>query len=320
MTILWWFFGLAISGVLGFQVEHCNVVNETIVKKGVVNLVYSMERQCIACYNEANNLVTLCSQFAKFGINVNVFIAINELSASQIGAKLPERFEINVGQIWNNLGAKNGHIFVLDSCGRIAYQVIMPWSKQIYPFTAMSVLSAIFDKPCGECNVSTPIHSRLINLNSFRRDESDEENDENLENTLVKDSPIPLTIVYREKHYHLQGDRQVEYNLVELRSNDPQYHGHGDDTAAQEAGDDSAAENSTEMTTARTQQYPTAPWVKPADNITYQNGDFDDKGNDMKNMDEDETKKLMKHYKPMMKWLNCAKYVTGKSTVCSYER
>ncbi|CAB0016030.1 unnamed protein product [Nesidiocoris tenuis] len=77
----------------------------------------SLRRKMSVTGNETGKipcLVTLCSQFAKFGINVNVFIAINELSASQIGAKLPEQFEINVGQIWNNLGAKNGHIFVLD--------------------------------------------------------------------------------------------------------------------------------------------------------------------------------------------------------------
>ncbi|XP_069692843.1 putative uncharacterized protein DDB_G0267840 [Periplaneta americana] len=61
----------------------------------------------------------------------------------------------NIPAIWNSiLDGGVDHILVLDRCGRLAYQVIPPWSLLTYPYVKAAILSTYIDEPCGICNIT----------------------------------------------------------------------------------------------------------------------------------------------------------------------
>lgn len=43
--------------------------------------------------------------------------------------------------------------YVFDQCGRLAYIIYHPWSSIQRPYLKASILSTIYDAPCGLCNV-----------------------------------------------------------------------------------------------------------------------------------------------------------------------
>lgn len=44
-------------------------------------------------------------------------------------------------------------IYIFDSCGRIVYIIHFPYSTVLKPFVKAAVLSTIYDKPCGYCDL-----------------------------------------------------------------------------------------------------------------------------------------------------------------------
>lgn len=47
-----------------------------------------------------------------------------------------------------------GSAYVFDQCSRLAYIIYYPWSSIQRPYVKASILSTIYDAPCGECDVS----------------------------------------------------------------------------------------------------------------------------------------------------------------------
>ncbi len=47
-----------------------------------------------------------------------------------------------------------GSAYVFDQCARLAYIIYYPWSSIQRPYVKASILSTIYDAPCGECDVS----------------------------------------------------------------------------------------------------------------------------------------------------------------------
>lgn len=47
-----------------------------------------------------------------------------------------------------------GSAYVFDQCSRLAYIIYYPWSSIQRPYVKASILSTIYDDPCGECDVS----------------------------------------------------------------------------------------------------------------------------------------------------------------------
>lgn len=47
-----------------------------------------------------------------------------------------------------------GSAYVFDQCTRLAYIIYYPWSSIQRPYVKASILSTIYDAPCGECDVS----------------------------------------------------------------------------------------------------------------------------------------------------------------------
>ncbi|XP_058800565.1 uncharacterized protein LOC131669594 [Phymastichus coffea] len=54
-------------------------------------------------------------------------------------------------QIWPKLRAFRDQILVIDRCGRLTYQVIVPWSILHFPYVKAAILSTYKDEPCGRC-------------------------------------------------------------------------------------------------------------------------------------------------------------------------
>ncbi|XP_012282104.1 uncharacterized protein LOC105700642 isoform X2 [Orussus abietinus] len=55
-------------------------------------------------------------------------------------------------RIWEELHASKDQIAVVDRCGRLTYQVIVPWSILHFPYVKAAILSTYEDDPCGTCN------------------------------------------------------------------------------------------------------------------------------------------------------------------------
>lgn len=47
-----------------------------------------------------------------------------------------------------------GSAYVFDQCARLAYIIYYPWSSIQRPYVKASILSTVYDAPCGECDVS----------------------------------------------------------------------------------------------------------------------------------------------------------------------
>ncbi|XP_055716773.1 selenoprotein P-like [Phlebotomus papatasi] len=45
-------------------------------------------------------------------------------------------------------------VYVIDHCSRLVYIIVPPWSFIQYPYVKASILSTIYDAPCGSCNIS----------------------------------------------------------------------------------------------------------------------------------------------------------------------
>lgn len=44
--------------------------------------------------------------------------------------------------------------YCYHSCGKITYQIIVPWSILYFPYVKAAILSTYKDDPCGPCYVS----------------------------------------------------------------------------------------------------------------------------------------------------------------------
>ncbi|XP_053682587.1 uncharacterized protein LOC128733045 [Sabethes cyaneus] len=58
-------------------------------------------------------------------------------------------------------GLKEFQSYVLDRCSRIAYIIEPPWSLIQYSYVKAAVLSALYDRPCGDCDVDNFLNSSL---------------------------------------------------------------------------------------------------------------------------------------------------------------
>lgn len=55
-----------------------------------------------------------------------------------------------------------GSAYVFDQCSRLTYIIYYPWSSIQRPYVKASILSTIYDAPCGECNVSLKLLTSYI--------------------------------------------------------------------------------------------------------------------------------------------------------------
>ncbi|XP_058811848.1 uncharacterized protein LOC131676649 [Topomyia yanbarensis] len=58
-------------------------------------------------------------------------------------------------------GLREFQVYVLDRCSRIAYIIEPPWSLIQYSYVKAAVLSTLYDRPCGDCDVDNFLNSSL---------------------------------------------------------------------------------------------------------------------------------------------------------------
>ncbi|XP_059619637.1 selenoprotein P-like [Phlebotomus argentipes] len=156
-----------------------------------------------------------------------------------------------------NMG-KN-QVYVIDHCSRLVYIIVPPWSFVQYPYVKASILSTIYDAPCGSCNISYRIPPIPLNPpvqtttttspedteTSTRANLSENEQQENsmslqessgeelLETTSQKQEDdegfvIPIKVILPVEHIHHFGNQSTftKYNYIILRTDNATFHGH----------------------------------------------------------------------------------------------
>ncbi|XP_076633412.1 uncharacterized protein LOC143347786 isoform X2 [Colletes latitarsis] len=69
--------------------------------------------------------------------------------------------------IWKNFHAYKDEMAVLDHCGRLTYQVIIPWSILYFPYVKAAILSTYKEEPCGPCNEQPPLIRNLMDYEKY---------------------------------------------------------------------------------------------------------------------------------------------------------
>ncbi|XP_072749162.1 uncharacterized protein [Anoplolepis gracilipes] len=54
--------------------------------------------------------------------------------------------------IWEKFRASKDQVVVIDRCGKLTYQVIVPWSILYFPYVKAAILSTYNEDPCGGCD------------------------------------------------------------------------------------------------------------------------------------------------------------------------
>ncbi|XP_003705864.2 uncharacterized protein LOC100876843 isoform X1 [Megachile rotundata] len=83
--------------------------------------------------------------------------------------------------IWENFRALKDEVIIVDGCGKLTYQVIIPWSIYL-PYVKAAILATYNEDPCGPCDVQTSQESDLMyyedDLRNTNLNEKETENEQ----------------------------------------------------------------------------------------------------------------------------------------------
>ncbi|XP_034934865.1 uncharacterized protein [Chelonus insularis] len=128
----------------------------------------------------------------------------------------------NLG-ISRNLNGSRDQVLVMDRCGKMTYQIIVPWSILHFPYVKAAILSTYKDDPCGPCDAYATVidFNQLSNITSTNITSSEEQ----LEEMMVSESDLELHENIQLEH---SGDfasmfevQSTAMNLEEANSNRP---------------------------------------------------------------------------------------------------
>ncbi|XP_071558681.1 uncharacterized protein [Temnothorax nylanderi] len=60
-------------------------------------------------------------------------------------------------RLWERFGASRDQVITIDRCGKLTYDVIMPWSILFFPYVKGAILSTYEEDPCGGCDFQPTI-------------------------------------------------------------------------------------------------------------------------------------------------------------------
>ncbi|CAK9825357.1 Selenoprotein Pb [Anthophora retusa] len=69
-------------------------------------------------------------------------------------------------KIWKNFHASKDEVVIVDRCGKLTYQVIVPWSILYFPYVKAAILSTYYEEPCGPCDEQSYATTVLESVNS----------------------------------------------------------------------------------------------------------------------------------------------------------
>ncbi|KMQ90990.1 flocculation protein flo11-like isoform x2 protein [Lasius niger] len=55
-------------------------------------------------------------------------------------------------RMWEKFRASKDQVVVIDRCGKLTYQVMVPWSILYFPYVKAAILSTYQEDPCGGCD------------------------------------------------------------------------------------------------------------------------------------------------------------------------
>ncbi|XP_043472291.1 J domain-containing protein DDB_G0295729-like isoform X3 [Leptopilina heterotoma] len=177
----------------GEYLEQCAIINFTNgLNFGKVNVLAFLDATWQYSHRQAVMLKDLMGRFERYGLVDINFVVINSMSTTKtqqveidverktwmtINSSEAENnvspVELNVEtlkeilgdeivfiqddldlDIWRKLHVSRDQIVVVDGCGQLTYQVIVPWSILHFPYVKAAILSTFNDEPCGACKAS----------------------------------------------------------------------------------------------------------------------------------------------------------------------
>lgn len=160
--------------------------------------------------------------------------------------------------IWKELRGSRDQVLVIDRCGKLAYQVIVPWSILHFPYVKAAILSTISGDPCGPCDA----YADVVELNNPTNDLEltteintatnfpdyslvSQDNNKNEDENNAAELPS-LRIIMHAPHYHVNSDPDKNHEYLVMELDKPDYHGHLDVATYETADPNNESKNSAE--------------------------------------------------------------------------
>ncbi|XP_043278476.1 uncharacterized protein [Venturia canescens] len=170
--------------------EQCSIVKFQNARRGSVSVLAFLDASWPYSHRQALMLEMLRSRLRKSGLTDILFFVVNvspyfprkidtakddierevwlEVSPDEIEgfSRINKTFDslassIDSGieliqddeelGIWKDLGGSRDQVLVIDRCGKLTYQVIVPWSILHFPYVKAAILSTYNEHPCGLC-------------------------------------------------------------------------------------------------------------------------------------------------------------------------
>ncbi|XP_076380512.1 uncharacterized protein LOC117230119 isoform X5 [Megalopta genalis] len=189
------------QGDLGYA-EQCRATNVWKAQLGYVNVFAFLDPSWNYSYRQAVMLELLKKRLERSGFLDILFFVVapssnlpensvennieirtwKEISKNMVGQEYiwgveetqPNDQEKNKGKgivflrdtpelgIWHHFRASRDEVVVLDRCGKLTYQVIIPWSILYFPYVKAAILSTYKEYPCGPCNEQpSPVYNTV---------------------------------------------------------------------------------------------------------------------------------------------------------------
>ncbi|XP_008560552.1 uncharacterized protein LOC103580542 [Microplitis demolitor] len=253
---------------------------------GVVNVLAFLDATQPSSYRQAVMLKILKDRLHRSGLPEALFFVIINNSTDKSSEKIvesdnrsidslksiiaPDIFIIEDNEelrIWQNFNGSKDQVIVIDRCGYLAYQIIVPWSILHFPYVKAAILSTHKDDPCGSCDT----YATVIELDETEASTKDldstiseitesivdftipegipvdkTENLDVTEDKLTisndlervdesenffsdgKKLKVDLRIIMHAPHYHMNGDATKKHEYLVQEYSKPNYHGHLD--------------------------------------------------------------------------------------------
>ncbi|XP_011298683.1 uncharacterized protein [Fopius arisanus] len=252
--------------------EQCTPVKFLMGQLGVVNVIAFLDNSWPYSHKQASMLKLLKDRLERSGLPEALFFVITsnspenpfeDISEEEIereawdGVAPEEAMELSSGLfppeplektlspdiflvedseelgIWKELHGSRDQILVIDRCGKLAYQVIVPWSILHFPYVKAAILSTHKDDPCGPCDAYATVVelentlAGVTDVNTETVTISPELIPENVfpPEEVVEELVLPsLRIIMHAPHYHPGSEKLNEY--VVLNADKAVYHGH----------------------------------------------------------------------------------------------
>ncbi|XP_044588088.1 uncharacterized protein LOC123267492 [Cotesia glomerata] len=209
---------------------------------GVVNVLGFLDATQPSSYRQAVMLKVLKDRLQRSGLPEALFFFIinrvtsdeeNNSISSLKSAIAPDIFIIEDNEqlnIWKDFNGSKDQVLVIDRCGYLAYQIVVPWSILHFPYVKAAILSTHKDDPCGLCDIyATVVELDEVETYTLTSTPTSEVTDATEPDVSSEEKILPdLKIIMHAPHYHMSGDATKKHEYLVLEHSKPDFHGHLD--------------------------------------------------------------------------------------------